>query len=502
MIYLIKLKIWKINDISKKTSIFLFLFYGMVLSAIDSANRPAHAQNQPNEEQSGVLTSHSRGPRSTDTARPGGSLVLRVGGSDLLHLSAPAENIMIADPAIMDIQYVGHDMLYAFGKKPGHTTLVVLDDAGRPVLSRNVTVTPDMTAMNDIVSAEGARIVRMQPSPQGVVVSGRVPDARAAARIDQLAHQYAGPNGQVVNRLAIAAPVQVSLRVRVAEVQRSVSQELGFDWSTVFSNVGSFALGAATGGLSGAPNVISQAENSYNTLSGSYTNGRGSVAGTLDAMASEGLATMLAEPNLTTMSGESATFLSGGQFPVPIPQGFGTVGISYQNYGVSIAFTPTVLSDGTISMHVAPEVSNVTTATADGAYSLPGTSGSSVPAIRTNRAETTIQLASGQSFAIGGLISNNAQNSISKVPGLGDLPVLGALFRSTSFQRNESELIIVVTAYVVHPSDHVPQLPTDYIRPTSALESLLLNRVSAASKAAIDPERAPRLYGAGGFIYP
>lgn len=150
-------------------------------------------------------------------------------------------------------------------------------------------------------------------------------------------------------------------------------------------------------------------------------------------------------------------------------------------------------------MHVAPEVSSVSTQPSDGAYSFPGGSGGVVPAIRSNRADTTIQLASGQSFAIGGLITNDANNSISKVAGLGDIPVLGALFRSTSFQRNESELIIVVTAYIVHPSDHAPALPTDYVRPTSALESLLLNRTALGQAPATDPLRAPTFKGQAVF---
>lgn len=431
----------------------------------------------------------------------GHDLAVTVGKGQIVRLSRPVANIMIADPGIMDTQYLPHDMLFVFGKKVGRTTVIALDHAGRTVFSTQVTVSPDMEAMDHAVTAEGAQGVSLQSSPGGVVLSGRVPNAQAAAHLDEMAHQYAGRGGRVLDRLAVTEPVQVSLRVRVAEVQRSVSQELGFDWSTVFNNMGSFALGAATGGLSGAPNLISDAAGSFNGVSGSYSNSHGSVTGTLDAMASEGLATMLAEPNLTTMSGEAATFLSGGQFPVPIPQGFGTVGISYQSYGVSIAFTPTVLSDGTISMHVAPEVSSITTDAANGAYSFPGTTGSTVPAIETNKADTTIQLASGQSFAIGGLISNKMQNAISKVPGLGDIPVLGALFRSTSFQHNESELIIVVTAYIVHPGDHVPALPTDFVRPTTALESLLLNRTAVATHPSADPERSPHLIGAGGFMY-
>lgn len=439
---------------------------------------------------------YSQTPAERSTVLP-----VSLGQGQVLRLHGQASNIMIADPGIMDVQVLPHDMLFVFGKKAGRTTMIVLDRDGRQIMARPILVSPDMGTMDRAVSDAQGSGVQLQSSPGGLVLSGQVQDAKGAAYLAEMAQQYAG-KGRVLNRLSIVEPVQVSLRVRVAEVQRSVSQELGFDWSTVFNNVGSFALGAATGGLSGAPSFISNVASSFNGVSGSYTNAHGSVTGTLDAMASEGLATVLAEPNLTTMSGEKATFLSGGQFPVPIPQGFGTVGISYQNYGVSIAFTPTVLSDGVISMHVAPEVSSITTDAANGAYSFPGSNGSTVPAIETNKAETTIQLASGQSFAIGGLISNKMQNAISKVPGLGDVPVLGSLFRSTSFQHNESELIIIVTAYIVHPGDRVPDLPTDFVRPTTALESLLLNRTAVVGHPPVDPERQPHLVGAGGFMYP
>ena len=432
-------------------------------------------------------------------ARHGGSMTLSVGGAQLIQLPRAAGNVMIADPTIMDVQYTDNNGLFIFGKKPGHTTLIVLDQSGQKMISGDVTVMFNMDAMRTMIAKEGGRNVQLQMSPDGVVLSGSVADAKAAAHLEALARQYGGSDAKLINRLTIGEPVQVNLVVRVAEVQRQLSQDLGFNWTTVFNGVGSFAIGAATGGLSGVPSAIKTLSSASNALSGSYTNGGSSVTGTLDAMATEGLATMLAEPNLTTMSGETAKFLSGGQFPVPIPQGLGTVGITYKNYGVSVDFTPTVLSDGTISMHVAPEVSSVSTEASDGAYSISGSS--VVPAIRTNRADTTIQLASGQSFAIGGLISNDASNTISKVPGLGDIPVLGSLFRSASFQRNESELLIVVTAYIVHPSDRVPALPTDYIRPTSAIEALLLRRSAAAATDAPDATRMPHLQGAAGFLY-
>lgn len=204
---------------------------------------------------------------------------------------------------------------------------------------------------------------------------------------------------------------------------------------------------------------------------------------------------MLAEPNLTTTSGEPATFLAGGEYPIPVSQALGVTTVAYKTFGVSVGFTPTVLSDGMISMKVSPEVSALTST---GSFTQ---NGFTVPALTTRRAQTTVQLASGQSFAIGGLIQNNAQNNLTKVPWLGDIPVLGALFRSTAFQRSETELIIVVTAYTVKPVDSVPALPTDFVRQPSDVERLLWGQVAAKAGPSFDPERMPRLRGESGFLF-
>src|SRR5206468_2711605 len=182
------------------------------------------------------------------------------------------------------------------------------------------------------------------------------------------------------------------------------------------------------------------------------------LLGTLDIAAQDGLATILAEPNLTALSGETASFLAGGEFPIPISQGNNAVSVEYKSYGVGLAFTPVVLADGRISMRVRPEVSQLSDA---GAVTL---GGYRVPALLTRRAETTVELGSGQSFMIAGLLQNTTNNSVDKTPLLGDLPILGALFRSTKFQRQETELVIVVTPYLVRPVSTQLALPTDGMR--------------------------------------
>lgn len=442
-------------------------------------------------------------PREVGTVTPHRRFTLTVGGGKLLSLPVPASTVFVADPAIADVQPPSNSSVFVFGKKPGTTTLFALTQDGRPILAYNVVVEYDLSVLQQAINdAAPGSSVRLSRTPHGLVLQGAVPTAEAAANLQNIAQRYAAPNEIVLNQLEVGSSTQVSLRVRVAEVSRSVSRQLGFNWNNVVGNIGSFALGLNTG-LGGTANTLTSltglGSNStpVSTIFGSVASSHVNGQVLLDAMADEGLVTLLAEPNLTTTSGEAASFLAGGEYPIPVSQGLGSVAIQYKQYGVSVGFTPTVLSSGMISMKVSPEVSELSTA---GSFTLPGST-QAVPALITRRADTTVQLASGQSFAIGGLIQNDAQNNISKIPWLGDLPILGALFRSTQFQRDETELVIVVTAYVVHPTDKVPALPTDYVRQTTELERLLLDRVVARAPQRFDPERAPHLRGAAGFLF-
>jgi pilus assembly protein CpaC len=223
------------------------------------------------------------------------------------------------------------------------------------------------------------------------------------------------------------------------------------------------------------------------------------VSGLIDALEQEGLVTVLAEPNLTALSGETATFLSGGEFPVPVPQGLQEITIEWKRFGVSVEFTPTVLDPNRLSIKVKPEVSELTDT---GSVVINGTQ---IPALAVRRAETTVELASGQSFAIAGLFQNNGSNQLQQLPWLGDLPVLGALFRSTRFQHSESELVIIVTPYIVQPTAKTSDLrvPTEGLVFASDLERVLLGRLTTAhagpggSGAGAE---TPHLTGAAGFM--
>ena len=460
-----------------------------------------------------VVSGHSDGalgktqavpaPIAVDAAR--NSLSIEVGTGKLVRLPTPAGSVFVADSSIADVQTPNASAVFVFGKKPGLTTLFALSRDGSPIVSYTVNVQRDQQALQSALQAEGADgSVHLLRTPHALVLQGSVASPSAAATLQELAQKQLGAGESLVNQLRVTGSVQVNLRVRVAEVSRSVTRDLGFNWNTVFK-AGSFLIGLQTGlGTAGAGSLAPAAtagilSNVFGTSNGTIGVGVASnqVNGTqvLDAMASEGLVTMLAEPNLTTTSGEPATFLAGGEYPIPVSQALGVTTVAYKTFGISVGFTPTVLSDGMISMKVNPEVSALSTT---GSFTQ---NGFTVPALTTRRAQTTVQLASGQSFAIGGLIQNDAQNNLTKVPWLGDIPILGALFRSTSFQRNETELVIVVTAYAVKPVDAVPALPTDFIRQPSDIERLLLGQVAARGGPNFDPERMPRLRGQSGFLF-
>ena len=314
-----------------------------------------------------------------------------------------------------------------------------------------------------------------------ILLTGTVPSPEDGAEAERLVQAFVGEGTQVVSRLKTATPLQVNLQVRIAEVSRELSKKIGINLSSLDTSGGDFLFGIFQG-REGAVDFNPVVESDFQdgpvfTPSGVGTSLFGiarlfgvDVGMALDLAEADGLVTTLANPNLTALSGETASFLAGGEIPIPISQALGTLSIEYKQYGVSLAFTPTVLADGRISMRVRPEVSQLSSA---GAVEL---NNFTIPGITTRRAETTIELGSGQSFMIGGLISQNHNNSYDKAPFLGDLPILGALFRSNNFKRSESELVIIVTPYLVKPTSGKLALPTDGYHAPNDAERLLMNK--------------------------
>ena len=270
----------------------------------------------------------------------------------------------------------------------------------------------------------------------------------------------------------------MNLRVRVAEISRGVDKQLGFNWN-IAGTLGGLAIGLATGNPFSA-----NATQSALTLSGNIRSF--DLNAVIDALDEEGLVSILAEPNLTAASGQTASFLAGGEFPILVPDSNGRVTIEFKKFGVSLAFTPTVVGKNRINLHVRPEVSQLSNTNSVTFNNF------SVPSLTTRRAETTVELGGGQSFAIAGLLQNNVTHDISKFPGLGDIPVLGALFKSDRFQRAESELVIIVTPYIVRPVSRRLAAPTDGFAPTHDVERLFIGGTNGQANSAGAPASIPQ----------
>ena len=446
-------------------------------------------------------------------------LTLEVSEGRLLTLSGPASSVFLADPNIADIQVPQPNRIFIFGKKAGHTTLHAMSEGGEQIAAYDVTVVHGAKSEQQAVaglSGSGAD-VKVSEQDNAVTLSGTAPDAETAAEVTAGVKAVAPTGGQIdATRVKVAGSQQVLLRVWIGEVSRAVTKDLAFNWEA-FVNPGSGALSFYTGRQlfnlngNGQPTSFILPSGDFGSLGGQLTTGRVSGGAFVDALASEGLITTLAEPTLMAISGESASFLAGGQFPIPIVQpGSGTTAISiqYEQYGVSLSFTPTVLASNRISIHVRPEVSEIST---EGQVDF---SGFVIPGLTIRRAITTVELGSGESFAIAGLLQNTTSTTIQKYPGLGDLPVLGALFRSNNFQHGESELVIIITPYLVKPVDDPNRLrvPTDGLGTPNDLERIFLGRLavgvpssvpggpaSTTPAGSVSALTGPRLTGDAGF---
>jgi pilus assembly protein CpaC len=458
------------SNVSRRTGGLASAFAALALgaSALSLAATPAAAQPM--------------------AARPSETLNLSVNTGTMVRLSAPMSDLFVANDQIADVQVRSSNQLYIFGKGRGETTVYATDKSGRVVYAANVRVGNNISSVDEMLrAAMPEAAIQATPMNNLVLLTGTVSSPDDAAEAQRLVQAYVGDGTQVISRLRSAVPLQVNLKVRIAEVNRSALKQIGVN---LFSRdgTGGFKFGLNQGsGNAVTPGGTFTVNGS--TAGGLTLGGAGKLLGldligTLDLLASDGLSSTLAEPNLTALSGETASFLAGGEFPIPISQGVGgAITVEYKQYGVGLAFTPIVLADGRISMRVRPEVSELSN---EGALKL---NGYDVPAITTRRAETTVELGSGQSFMIGGLLRATAANSISKAPFLGDLPILGALFRSTGFRKSETELVIVVTPYLVKPVNGQLATPVDGYRVprdgTAVLEGQTFSGVSGPRPVAV-----------------
>jgi pilus assembly protein CpaC len=430
---------------------------------------------------SGALAQTSPSPAAASRVSGNqGSLAIEAGSGRVLTLRAPAANVFVADPKVAEVRPASATSLFIFGVGPGRTTVAAMNEAGQLVAQYEVTVRPSAFNAAEAQSALTRLIpnsrVTVQSQGKGLLLTGQVNSPADAAQAVAIARSYLGENQAVENQLSIQSTMQVTLRVRIAEMSREVVQNLGINWQTLGSIAVSGTLSPLASRASGAVN--------FN--------------GVIDALAQDNLARILAEPNLTVMSGQPASFLVGGEFPIPVGQQNGQITLEFKKFGITLAFLPTVFSDGRINLHVSPEVSQLST---QGAVQLTaGNSSLQIPALTVRRAETTVELGSGQTFAIAGLLQDEITQSVNRLPFLGDVPVLGALFRSDSFRRRETELVILVTPIVVRPVNDVAalHLPTDEYTVPNDLERVLYGRQVGRSRTNL-PGRM-RIPGDAGFI--
>ena len=416
----------------------------------------------------GTVSAAAPAAAQSRTAQPSETLNLSAGTGTLVRLSEPMSDVFVAKDTVADVQVRSSTQLYVFGKSMGETTIYATTKSGRVVYAANIRVANNVGSLNEMLhlAMPEARI-HATPMNNLVLLTGSVASPDDVEVAQRLVENYVGQGMGVVNRLRTATPLQVMLKVRIAEVNRTLLKNVGVNLLSRDNSGGTlFGIGQGSPGTIGSPATCCSPETStkFNIAEAGTTLALFGkvlgldILGTLNLAEKDGFVTTLAEPNLTALSGETASFLAGGEFPIPVSQSLGSISIEYKQYGVGLAFTPVVLADGRISMRVRPEVSELSN---EGAVRL---NNFLVPALTTRRAETTVELGSGQSFMIAGLLRNHNTNDINKAPFLGDLPIIGALFRSTSFRRDETELVIIVTPYLVRPTSGQLATPLDGLR--------------------------------------
>ncbi len=427
------------------------------------------------------------------TGKTARSVVLGLNKAAIVELPVAARDVLVSDPKVVDAVVRSATRTYLIGLTVGQTNAFFFNDKGQQILDLEIRVERDLTGLRDALRHyfPDAKI-DVQAMNDHIVLSGTIDNASDADKARDLAERYVGKSEQVLNMLAVEGKQQVMLKVTVAEMQRNVIKQLGIDLSAI-GNIGNLAVKVATDN----PFTIQGGQIGGLSTSGtSLTAGNTTIGAALKALEENGLVRTLAEPTLTAISGEGAKFLAGGEFPIPVSKDSqGNITVSYKPFGVGLAFTPVVLSEGRISLKISTEVSELTTSGAIVAQ------GMSIPGLNVRRAETTLELPSGGSLVMAGLLSDKTKQNIDGVPGAKDVPILGALFRSRDYQKNETELVVVVTPYIVDPTNRKNiALPTDGFAPASDMDTVLMGRLNATYGANGNAPTDKKLKGPVGFV--
>ncbi len=402
-----------------------------------------------------------------------------MGKSIILKSERPIHRVSMASPDFADMLLLSPRQVYLTGKAPGVTNLTLWSSDKEIMRVFNLEVNADLTQLKAIIHnvMPDESGIKVLPSKDSITLAGPVSSAVNMSTALSLAQAYSA--GKVLNLMQVGGVHQVMLEVKIAEVARSLVDRLGFNFRYV--NGGDIFYSFLNGLSFLDEDGILRFSND---VTGLFSLGGDSseFTGFLDALKTDGLVKILAEPNLICLSGQTASFLAGGEIPVPVPQGLGTVGIEWKAFGVGLKFTPSVLGGNRIHMQVTPEVSELDFSNAVLISSV------TIPAITSRRASTTVELDSGQSFAIAGLLKESVKEDIQKFPILGDIPILGKLFRSSSFQKNETELIIIVTPHLAKPLNVAKQtLPTDQFTATDTYPRTMYRSKEAAAKEEEEP---------------
>jgi len=412
------------------------------------------------------------------SANRNASIKVAKGKPKTIMTSAAFYQIVIGDPEIANVNPLTDKSFYVLGNNLGTTGIALFDQNKQLVGTIDIEVTLDTDQLASTIRASVPDAKIKVGSANGrVVLSGEADDAVAADKASKIASRFSG-NEEVINSVNISSSQQVQLNVRFVEINRQAGQDLGAKYAA------NFAYGIGNRKVVLNPDGGDLTAAGTGEIIGSLLSNGVSIDIAIKALEERGLARRLAEPNLIARSGQTASFLAGGEFPIPVSEDNGKISVTYKKYGVGLDFTPTVLKDGLVSLDIAPEVSSI-----DPSASIQVSSGISIPAFIVRRARTSVDLKNGQSFMIAGLLQSQNDITTSRVPGIGKLPVLGPLFSSKSYQRRETDLVIIVTPYLVKPVDPSKKMvePTDGTQPASPADYFLNNTEEVDASASKRP---------------
>jgi pilus assembly protein CpaC len=482
-------------------SSFTLRCLGALAATVAVSAADLHAQEQPGGPRSLVPSAPSvesralRSPVRLDNTARAGELLVPLNKSQVIEVDRSFAEVSIGNPDIADVVPLTRDSVYVFGKQLGTTSLTITDANGGLIAVLDVIVSYDVDGLKaQMFQLLPGEAIEVRPASDGLVLSGRLSNAMRMQRALSLAERYAP--GKITNLMEVTGSQQVMLAVRFAEVSREVIKQLGANTDLLFANgdvavSGSFGNGPLIDPMSfGATGLALQAGDvTLNTV--------------LDALEEKGVVRTLAEPNLIALSGDTASFLAGGEFPIPVGQDTNDTGvditIEFKPFGVSLSFTPTVIGDELINLELFTEVSDIDRDTSIRLDRL------LIPGLTTRRARTTVELGNGQSFAIAGLLRDDFEDTVRKFPILGDVPVLGQLFRSNGYQLDQTELVVIVTPYLVQPATPTALItPADLFQAPSDAELFLQGKVEG-ERAGYDPSNSADQLGrrsAAGIVGP